>query len=233
MTLTAPIPSYILVGMTTTEARQHRSHHDAEATREALLDASFDEMYMNGFRAAGLDAILTSTGLTKGALYHHFGSKQGLGYAVVEERVKPLVRERYIGPFKAVPDPIEGLKRMGARMQQELEKTGILLMGCPVNNLVTEMSGVDEGFRCRLAEILDEWRATIAEGLRRGQDTGLVRPGIDADEVATFYVAAYQGAVGYAKNAHEIAPFTACRNGLDAHLESLRPTPAADDIHMS
>ena len=81
--------------------------------------------------------------------------------AVVEERVKPLVRDRYLDTFSAVADPIEGLKRMGARMQQELEKEGILLMGCPVNNLVTEMSGVDEGFRSRLAEILDEYLRAV------------------------------------------------------------------------
>ena len=219
--------------MTTTDTVQHRSPRDAEATREALLDAAFAEMYMNGFRAAGLDAILESTSLTKGALYHHFGSKQGLGYAVVEERVKPLVRERYLQPFLAVPDPIEGLQRMGARMQQELEKEGILLMGCPVNNLVTEMSGVDEGFRCRLAEILDEWKATIAEGLRRGQYEGRVRSDVDAEEVATFYVAAYQGAVGYAKNARDIGPFEACRRGLDAHLQSLTAATETKNASMN
>ena len=183
---------------------------------------------MNGFRAASLESILAATGLTKGALYHHFGSKQGLGYAVVEERVKPLVRERYLDPFRAVADPIEGLKRMGVRMQQELEKEGILLMGCPVNNLVTEMSGVDDGFRKRLAEILDEWKTTIAEGLRRGQASGLVRDDIDPAAVATFYVASYQGACGFAKNAHDITPFEACRDGLDSHVESLRPQGQAN-----
>jgi TetR/AcrR family transcriptional repressor of nem operon len=202
------------------------SRRDAEATREALLEAAFNEMYMKGFRAASLDAILTSTDLTKGALYHHFGSKQGLGYAVVEERVKPLVRERYLDTFMSAADPLEGLKRMGARMQQELEKTGILLMGCPVNNLVTEMSGVDEGFRRRLADILEEWKTTIAEGLQRGQITGVVRRDIDPEAVATFYVASYQGACGFAKNAHDIAPFEACRRRLDDHLESLRPEGA-------
>jgi TetR/AcrR family transcriptional repressor of nem operon len=71
-----------------------------------LLEAAFREIYSNGFRAASLDTILRSSGVTKGALYFHFGSKQRLGYAVVEERVKPLVRERYIAPFKTAMDPI-------------------------------------------------------------------------------------------------------------------------------
>lgn len=200
-----------------------RTQRDPEATRQALLEAAFSEIYMNGFRAAGLDAILSATGVTKGALYHHFGNKQGLGYAVVEERVKPLVRERYIHPFKGAEDPILGLQRMGLRMEDELLKVGILQKGCPVNNLVQEMSGVDEGFRRRLAEILDEWIDTLADGLRRGQAKGTVRPGIDVEAVATFFVASYQGACGVAKNAQDIEPFTACRNGLDTYSESLRP----------
>ena len=206
-----------------------RLREDAQATREALLDAAFDEMYLTGFRAARLDEILRSSGVTKGALYYHFGSKQGLGYAVVLERVKPLVRERYLDPFKSVADPIEGLRRMGLRMQKELEKTGILLRGCPVNNLVTEMSGVDEGFRCRLEEILDEWKDTISEGLRQGQLEGFVRTDVNAASVATFYVASYQGACGFAKNARDIEPFVACRKGLDAHLESLRPSRSTEE----
>jgi AcrR family transcriptional regulator len=203
-----------------------RTRRDPEVTREALLQAAFDEMYLNGFRAASLEKILSATGVTKGALYHHFGSKRGLGYAVVEERVKPLVRERYIDPFTAADDPVEGLKEMGLRMEQELSKTGILLMGCPVNNLVTEMSGVDEGFRHRLADILEEWKDTISAGLRSGQARGMVRPDVDAEAIATLYVASYQGACGFAKNAHAIEPFTACRTSLDAHLESLRPLQA-------
>lgn len=199
------------------------TRRNPETTRQALLDAAFDEMYVNGFRAAGLDAILAKTGATKGALYHHFGSKQGLGYAVVEERVRPLVRERYIHPFRLAEDPIQAVQAMGRRMEEELLKVGILDRGCPLNNLIQEMSGVDEGFRRRLAEILDEWTDTVARGLRHGQANGTVDPDADTEAVATFVVASYQGAVGFAKNAREIAPFTACRNRIDTYIENLRP----------
>lgn len=202
-----------------------RTPRHPEATRQALLEAAFAEIYKTGFRGASLDAILAESGVTKGALYHHFGSKLGLGYAVVEERVRPLVHRRYIQPFRETEDPTEALKNMGFRMQQELMKTGILLLGCPVNNLVQEMSGIDEGFRSRLAVILDEWKETVAEGLRRGQADGTVRADIDPVAVATLYVASYQGACGFAKNAQDIGPFIACRQGLDDYIENLRPKP--------
>ncbi len=190
--------------------------------REALLDAAFDEMYLHGFRAAGIEVILAISGVSKGSLYHHFGNKHGLGYAVIEERVKPLVRERYLAPFLEAEDPAEGLKEMGRRMEEELMKTGILERGCPVNNLVQEMSGVDEGFRQRLAEILEEWQGTVADGLRRGQEAGTVNRDIDPREAATFVVATYLGAVGFAKNALDVMPFDLCRRAVEGYITTLQ-----------
>jgi len=191
--------------------------------REALLDAAFDEMYLHGFRAAGIEVILAASRASKGSLYHHFGNKQGLGYAVIEERVKPLVRERYLEPFEEARDPTEGVRRMGRRMEEELLKVGVLERGCPVNNLVQEMSGVDDGFRRRLAAILEEWRDTIAEGFRKGQAHGMVSDEVDPEEAGTFVVAALMGGVGFAKNAQDVMPFDLCRRMLESYVETLRP----------
>lgn len=200
-----------------------RTRRAADTAREALLDAAFSEMYLHGYRAAGIEEILTQSGVSKGALYHHFGNKQGLGYAVVEERVRPLVRERYIKPFRESSDPPQALRRMGERMEDELMKAGILQRGCPLNNLIQEMSGVDDGFRQRLASILSEWRDTIANGLRGGQAAGTVNRKANPDEAGTFIVAALMGAVGFAKNAQDVLPFETCRRVLEVYVETLRP----------
>ncbi len=224
-TLTTRANPNRLVGMES-DSQTTRTRHSPENAREALLDAAFDQVYLHGFRAAGIEAILAASGVSKGALYHHFGNKTGLGYAVIEERVRPLVRERYLRPFQESDNPPEALRRMGRRMEDELLKTGIVERGCPLNNLVQEMSGVDEGFRERLAAVLEEWRDTIAEGLRTGQAAGRVNEEADPDEASTFVVAVLMGAVGFAKNAQDVVPFDACRRVLDAYLETLRPRAA-------
>lgn len=65
-------------------ARQDR----AERTRNAILDAAaavFDE---RGFAGASLSEILAKAGVTKGALYFHFSSKEELAMALIEEQWK-------------------------------------------------------------------------------------------------------------------------------------------------
>ena len=62
-----------------------------EATRERLVAAAFQQIHRHGYQGAGLDTILASAGVTKGALYHHFANKKELYQAVVEDMEQELV----------------------------------------------------------------------------------------------------------------------------------------------
>ena len=62
-------------------ARQVRS----EATRRRILDAAIDVFGEVGYAAAAWGTIIERTGMTKGALYHHFDSKESLAAAIIEE----------------------------------------------------------------------------------------------------------------------------------------------------
>ena len=53
-----------------------------EATRRKILEAAFAEFYANGFQGGSLNHIVEVAGTTKGALFHHFDSKQQLGYTL-------------------------------------------------------------------------------------------------------------------------------------------------------
>lgn len=55
-----------------------------EQTRERLLNAGRKAFARYGYHAASMDQLTADVGLTRGALYHHFGSKRGLFEAVVE-----------------------------------------------------------------------------------------------------------------------------------------------------
>jgi TetR/AcrR family transcriptional regulator, transcriptional repressor for nem operon len=82
---------------------------DPDRTRERLLEAGFREIHRQGFQPASLEAIVDSAGVTKGALYHHFGGKQALGYAVVDEVLGRLLYEHWLRPIEHAADPLDAL----------------------------------------------------------------------------------------------------------------------------
>jgi AcrR family transcriptional regulator len=78
---------------------------DSERTRERLLQAASREIYRSGFQSASLDTILAVAGVTKGALYYHFDSKEALGHAVFDEVIAPDVRGKWMRPLQSGKDP--------------------------------------------------------------------------------------------------------------------------------
>lgn len=198
------------------------SRRQPDRTRQKLLGSAFEEIHRNGFRAASLDAILKNSGVTKGALYHHFGSKLELGYAVVEEVVRPFVEARW-RPAVESQDPVSA----GIGIVKELLMTRADMaasLGCPFNNLCQEMSPVDEGFRKRLNAILDDWRNSTIEGLKRGQANGAVRKDVDPRAAAAFIIAGVEGCIGMAKASRSKEFLQAGMTGLIDYLEHLRPS---------
>lgn len=56
-----------------------------EETRAKLLDAARQAFGSVGYAQTSMDELTASVGLTRGALYHHFGDKKGLLQAVVQQ----------------------------------------------------------------------------------------------------------------------------------------------------
>jgi AcrR family transcriptional regulator len=78
-------------------------------TREALIAAARELFGQRGFAAVGTEEIARSAGMTRGALYHHFESKEDLFRAVYEAVERDLV-EQIAATALAAADPVEALR---------------------------------------------------------------------------------------------------------------------------
>lgn len=168
-----------------------------------------------------MNAILAAARVTKGALYHHFDSKEALGYAVVDEVLASISREKWVRPLQNATNPIDTLV---AIVQSTSCRREDIEYGCSLNNLSQEMSPIDEGFRRKTGKLFKDWHDAIAAALRRGQKLGLVRSDIDASETATFLIAAYEGFISLAKNSQDVRVLEAGLRAVSRSLESLRAT---------
>ncbi|MDP2787034.1 MAG: TetR/AcrR family transcriptional regulator [Pseudomonadota bacterium] len=192
-----------------------------DLTRQKLLEAAFAEIHRNGFQAASLSQILADTGYTKGALYHHFPDKKALGLAVIEEAIRPRLAAMMFEPLTATLKPLAAMQAMFAAKSSETEPW-VVVLGCPLNNLMQEMSPVDETFRLHLNKLFQDWVTVLAQALERGKAAGEVRAEVHAEDTAFFIVSALEGCIGMSKNTQSVAAYRSCLAQLGRFLDTLK-----------
>jgi len=192
-----------------------------DQTRYELLQAAMQEIYQYGFKGASLKRILEQTSVTKGALYHHFATKQALGYAVVDELIAEYMQQFWIKPLNECDDPIEAT---WTAIKQTYKDHGeeFVQFGCPMNNLSQEMSATDEGFRQRVNGLHEKWEDALAGALERGKDKGIIKEEINTQQTALFVIASIDGCIGIAKTKQSHSTLISCNNALQLYLKSLR-----------
>lgn len=195
---------------------------DPEATRERILECAFDEMYRKGYAGASLDRILADSGVTKGALYHHFQNKAALAVAVIDEVIRPRFLELWVDPVRSQDDPIDALIR-NTRLQLAEVDECFVECGCPLNNLSQELSNADELFRTHLNRVFEQARGRLAGALAHGQGKGTVRRDLDPAAIASFILSGLEGLATTLKTSRDRAATVAAAEVFLRLLESLKP----------
>ncbi len=191
-----------------------------DLTREKLLSLAFCEIHRQGFQGASIANILESTELTKGALYHHFPTKHALGLAVIDDIIAPKLETLLFQPLRDSTTPVATLLEMITGVASFMGDDGIML-GCPLNNLMQEMSPLDEQFRHHLNTILETWQQTIHNALLQGQSDGIIKPEVECPAAALFIVSAWEGCFSIAKNKQSPETFKLCMKQLHDYVQSL------------
>ena len=164
-----------------------------EQTRERILARSAQLFNRQGYFGASLADIMRETGLEKGGIYNHFSSKEQLAlesfdyaYGLVQQRV----RQALAGKF----DAIERLLAIVSVFKGIFEDP-LVPGGCPILNTAIEADDSNEALRDRARAAMDNWRTTIHRIVNKGIERQQIRPGVDADEVASILIATLEGAI--------------------------------------
>ncbi len=195
---------------------------DPEATRLHIMQVTADEMRVNGYKAASLADILSKAGVSKGALYHHFSNKQELGHAVFEEIYIKEFLEKWNMPISnPKSNPIDGLcewieKYAECMTLEELER------GCPICNISTEMSGIDEVFRLKTMAMFETLGGRLARAFAGAKKKRIIREDVDPTAVANFLVVTIQGMKLQGKQSRDIDVFKSTVKCMAEYIQSLK-----------
>ncbi|HEX6360034.1 ScbR family autoregulator-binding transcription factor [Actinophytocola sp.] len=146
----------------------------AERTRNLILDAAAEVFEARGFAGASLSDILARAGVTKGALYFHFESK--------EELAKALVEEHWTVDPPAAANPIQSVIDLCHAFCDSL-RTNIRVRAS--SRLVTE-TDFDRPYPRR-------WLDMIREFLEAAREAGDLRPELDPVNVTAYVGGAVLG----------------------------------------
>ena len=193
---------------------------DIEKSRQEILQVAFVEVFTRGFQGVSVDDIVKKTSFTKGAFYHHFPTKLELGYALVDEVIKPMIIERWIAPLESFENPVQGILALLNKLIGNAPVSQLKL-GCPLNNLVQEMASLDEGFRLRLQNALSLWINGMEKQLKRAKLQGLIRSTVNTREAAHFIIMAHEGFYGLLKGLDDSNAFKALYNSLKLYLDAI------------
>jgi AcrR family transcriptional regulator len=166
---------------TPSERRAGRREAEAQATRDALIQAALELFTERGYAAVGTEEIVARAKVTRGALYHHFADKRDL--------------------FRAVFERVEGelMERIGARMDASDDPWELMLAGMRSFLDACEEPAVKQISLTDAPAVLgwQEWReidnrhglGLTRAALQNAVDTGVMRP-IAVEPMAHLFVAA-------------------------------------------
>jgi AcrR family transcriptional regulator len=138
-----------------------------------------------GYGLASVADIAAESGMTKGALYFHFASKDDLARAVIEEqhrRTMAAVRETLAEERPAV----ETMMLLSFGLAEQLRRDPVVQAGI---RLTTDVSTFEQP----VADPYRDWMRTLADLTRRGIAEGDVSPAVDPDTFGRFFSPAFTG----------------------------------------
>ena len=191
-------------------------------TRSRILAQAFKEVHLNGFQAASIQNIIDGAGVTKGALYHHFSSKEDIGFALLDEIFTHYIRVSFIDPISRTDDPITALR-------DHLQETGEcmseedIMLGCPLDHFAQEMSPLNQEFQSRIDTLYKIKHDALVDSFKKGQEAGNVTTAVAAESIALMIDATLQGCMAMAKSKRSLSTLMQCGEGLFHYLEQLRP----------
>lgn len=193
---------------------------DLERTKKEILDVAFMEVLTRGFQGVSVDDIVKKTSLTKGAFYHIFPTKLDLGYALVDEVISPMMMDRWIAPLEKYDNPLDGILKQMKLLIGKADPA-FRKLGCPLNNLVQEMSPVDPEFHRRLQAVLNQWIDETDKHLKRAKKNGYLKSNVNTKQVAHFVVMSHEGFYGMIKGLDDPKAFDTLYDSLKTFFEAI------------
>ena len=175
------------------------------SARAKLIDAAHLLVRRQGYAATSVDEICTTAGVTKGAFFYHFPSKEALGAEAAAQwtaRANELIFT--LPPWTRLPDPLD-------RLLAHIDFRASLIDGpaesytCFVGTMVQESYASNEALRRASDASMTAYAGRLAEDIAAAIDKYGIKNNVTAISLAWHVQAVLQGGFILAKARGEAA----------------------------
>ncbi len=181
-----------------------------DARRQEILSAARSAFAAHGYEGATVRVLEEATGLSRGAIFHHFRDKDALFLAIAEQDAAAMAETVAQAGLVQVMRDLPG--RDPAQLGLQLE--------------VARRLRTDAGFRSEWQRRLQRVNDAALERLRRGQEAGMVRSDVPPETLLAFLTLLYDGLLVHLSTGRPSAQVTAVLDMAESAVRREAAAPA-------
>jgi TetR/AcrR family transcriptional regulator, transcriptional repressor for nem operon len=192
-------------------------------TRQRIVELAAPVFNRQGYVGASMRDLISATGLEKGGIYNHFGSKEQLAleaYDFAFSRVANALDQSQIG----ATDAVDRLTRMIREFATFARKPAIA-GGCPIMNTAIEADDGKPELRDRAQQSMTLWHRLIGRIVKDGIALGTLVPSTDPYALAALLTSSLEGALMLSRLYGDPAYTDRVVEFLVNYVETLRAVP--------
>jgi len=194
-----------------------------EHTRQAIIEKAAPLFNQRGFEGCSMADIMAATGLEKGGVYRHFGSKEELAAEVFRYAMQIAVDLRSV-----IDRPeLDAVSKLRLMVERFVTVPSPLPGGCPLMNAAIDTDDGNPVLRTLVQDALAKWKARIRRIVRQGIDDGRIGSSVDPQGIANLIISTLEGALMIARLEGNRRALQDVQASLDLHLSTLAEKPAA------
>jgi AcrR family transcriptional regulator len=193
-----------------------------EATRRLILERAAPVFNQRGYAGASMSELVEATGIEKGGIYNHFGSKEELAVEAFDYAIDLIVEG-----YAAVQEGKTGLDRLVALIDIFVDWSGHPLVkgGCPIMNTAIEADDTNPALAARARAAMDSWHRLIGSIVKEAKAREEIDADVDPYELATLVTSTLEGSLMQARLFGDPVYKRRAGASLVEHVESLRNPP--------
>lgn len=173
------------------------SKNKGERTRSFIIERSAPIFNTQGFAGTSMKDIMQATGLEKGGIYNHFGSKRDIALAAFDYAIAMT--------YQRIRVTIESIEHHADRLIALCDVFSTFLLepvvegGCPLMNMAIDADDTEPILRDAVKRAMSYLDAIIHAIIDEGKGVGYIRQDVNAPALATVMIAILEGALMLSK----------------------------------